>query len=98
MRNLWIHQFHDHLTQHFPVDRFGCVVGEAGRCRVPAAFRHDVGRQSDDGHRRIFVIFLPLADFATGHVAILDWHLDITLEQDRPVSSIQATQAHDGLQ
>ena len=90
MRIIWIDQIHDHITQDFPVDWFGCVVGEACSRRVSAAFRHDIGRQGDNWHRRVFLIFLPLADLATGHVAILDWHLNIALEQDRHVSSVQA--------
>ena len=43
MRGLRIDEIHDHVPQYFPINGFGCVVGEAGGGGVTATFGHNVG-------------------------------------------------------
>jgi hypothetical protein len=66
-------------TKILEVDRFCDIAIEASRYTFLDHLSHNVGRQRDDRHKRIFVGFFPRADVTAGLIAVFSGHMKITL-------------------
>jgi hypothetical protein len=63
------------------VDRFCDITVKAGGYALFDNLRHDIGGERNDGHERVFVVSLPCADITAGLIAVLSWHMKVTLLQ-----------------
>jgi len=63
------------------VDRFCDITVKAGGYALFDNLRHDIGGERNDGHEWVFVVFLPYADITAGLIAVLSWHMKVTLLQ-----------------
>jgi len=78
-RRCWVEQIAHCFAERFEVDRFCYVAVEASLHTFFKNVCHDICGQGNDWHAWIEFLRLPIADFATGLVAVLARHVEITL-------------------
>jgi hypothetical protein len=63
------------------VDRFCDITVKAGGYALFNNLRHDICRERNDRHKGVLVGSLPCANITAGLIAVLSWHVKITLSQ-----------------
>jgi hypothetical protein len=61
------------------VDGFCDITVKAGGYALFDNLRHDICGERNDGHKRGLVGPLPCADITAGLIAVLSWHMKVTL-------------------
>ena len=72
---------HHFRAKVLEVDRFGDITIKACGYALFDNLRHNICGERNDRHKRILVGSLPCADITAGLIAVLSWHMEITLLQ-----------------